>query len=206
MILYAHLLFKSFYYIKIYDSLYLKSFLCLLFSNIFPFCSLYLLSSALISFRTKLSALAQGDWISRQMDCGLFRSGLGCVARQLARWRRSRGRGIYLNAVKRVASYCRLLIVDCRCWHCLCASLAIRNALPWARRKRPEAINGPRSGVKFNLWQRCMLYIRTERDQRPGRCQKVRHTWVKLGEQQQQQEEGEEAGAGPEAGKMVSNR
>lgn len=62
-----------------------------------------------------------------------------------------------------------LSFVDCRCWHCLCASLAIRNALPWARRKRPDAINGPRSGVKFNLWQRCMLYIRTERATRATR-------------------------------------
>lgn len=57
----------------------------------------------------------------------------------------------------------------------------------------------------------CSTYEQKERDQRPGRCQKVRHTWVKLGEQQQQQQQkeeemGEEAGAAPEAGRMVSNR
>lgn len=59
----------------------------------------------------------------------------------------------------------------------------------------------------------CSTYEQKERPeqpererQRPGRRQKVRHTWVKLAEQQQQQRQKKGAGVGPEAGRMVSNR
>lgn len=106
-----------------------------------------------------------------------------------------RGSGVYLNAVKRVASHCRLSIVDAGIVCVLHLPLEMR--CPGRGGSAPMLSMAP--DLVLNLIYgnaACSTYEQKERPEqpgrereRPGRRQKVRHTWVKLGEQQQQQEE-----------------